>query len=51
MPESLIRADMATFKTWVKESLQQLAAKYQVSFEPFIYRLSYLNFDIDLLSL
>ncbi len=51
MPENFIRADMATLKTWDKESLQQLAAKYQVSFEAFIYRLSNLNFEIDLLSL
>lgn len=51
MPESFIRADMASLKTWDKESLQLLAAKYEVSFEAFIYRLSNLNFEIDLMSL
>ncbi|HBE80955.1 MAG TPA: hypothetical protein DDW65_24680 [Firmicutes bacterium] len=51
MPESFIRADMAALKTWDKESLQQLSTKYQVSFKAFIYRLSHLDFKIDLLSL
>jgi Zn-dependent peptidase ImmA (M78 family) len=51
MPESFIRADMATLKRWDKESLQQLAEKYEVSLEAFIYRLSNLSFELDLLSL
>jgi hypothetical protein len=51
MPESFIRADMAALKTWDKKNFQQLSTKYQVSFEAFIYRLSNLNFEIDLMSL
>lgn len=48
MPEHFIREDMTQLKNWDEESIRELAKKYQVSAESFVYRLSNLGFELDL---